>query len=63
MNTYEFSVTVEGSTFKTYTQSNNPSYAYQKARRLYPTASNIHLIRLVKNEYIHRQRRFLPDTQ
>jgi hypothetical protein len=63
MNTYEFMVTVAGSDFKAYTQSNNPSYAYQKCRRLYPTASEIQFLRLVKNEYIHRQRRFLPDTQ
>ena len=48
MNTYEFKVTVAGSTFKTYTQSNNPSYAYQKARRLYPTADKVKFIRLVK---------------
>jgi len=48
MNTYEFLVTVGGSEIKTYTQSNNPSYAYQKARRLYPTATEIKLIRLVR---------------
>ena len=48
MNTYEFMVTVAGSDFKAYAQSNNPSYAYQKCRRLYPTASKIRLIRLVR---------------
>ena len=48
VNTYEFKILVGGSWITTYTQSNNPSYAYQKARRLYPTASNIHLIRLVE---------------
>ena len=48
MNTYEFMVTVAGSDFKAYTQSNNPSYAYQKCRRLYPTAEKIQLIRLVR---------------
>ena len=52
MNTYEFLVTVEGSTFKTYTQSNNPSYAYQKTRRLYPTASEIKFIGLVKQRRV-----------
>ena len=48
MNTYEFMVTVAGSDFKAYTQSNNPGYAYQKCRRLYPTAEKIQLIRLVR---------------
>ena len=48
MNTYEFIVTVAGSDFKAYTQSNNPGYAFEKCRRLYPTASKIHLIRLVR---------------
>ena len=48
MNTYEFNVTVAGSTIKAYAQSNNPSYAYQKCRRLYPEAEKIHLIRLVR---------------
>jgi len=48
MNTYEFMVTVAGSNFQAYTQSNNPSYAYQKCRRLYPEAEDIHLIRLVR---------------
>lgn len=31
MNTYEFKVLVGGSWITTYSQSNNPSYAYQKA--------------------------------
>ena len=48
MNTYEFIVVVGGSEIKTYTQSNNPNYAYQKARRLYPTADKIKFIRIVK---------------
>ena len=48
MNTYEFMVTVAGSDFKAYAQSNNKSYAYQKCRRLYPTASEIKFIRLVR---------------
>ena len=48
MNTYEFKILVGGSWITTYTQSNNPSYAYQKARRLYPTAEEIKFIRLVK---------------
>lgn len=55
MNTYEFLVTVAGSDFKAYTQSNNPSYAYQKCRRLYPTASEIKLIRLLKHETVIMQ--------
>ena len=45
MNTYEFKILVGGSWITTYTQSNNPSYAYQKARRLYPTAEEIKNIR------------------
>ena len=48
MNTYEFLVTVGGSKIKAYTQSNNPSYAYQKAKRLYPEAEEIKFIRLVR---------------
>lgn len=52
MNTYEFRVTVESSTFKTYTQSNNPSFAYQKARRLFPTASEIRFIGLVRQKVL-----------
>jgi len=48
MNTYEFSVKVNGSKIKAYTQSNNPSYAYEKARRLYPEADEIKFIRLVR---------------
>ena len=48
MNTYEFLVTVGGSEIKTYTQSNDPSYAYQKCQRLYPTADEIKFIRLVR---------------
>lgn len=48
MNTYEFKITVNGCTFKSYTQSNNPSCAYEKARRLWPTAEKINLIKLAK---------------
>ena len=48
MNCYEFKITVNGSTFKSYTQSNNPSCAYEKARRLWPTAEKINLIKLAK---------------
>ena len=48
VNTYEFKILVGGSWITTYTQSNNPSYAYQKARRLYPAAEEIKLIRLVR---------------
>lgn len=48
MNTYEFLVTVAGSEIKAYTQSNNPSFAYQKCQRLYPEASEIRFIRLVR---------------
>lgn len=48
MNTYKFKITVNGSTFDAFTQSNNPGCAYEKARRLYPTAEKINLLRLVK---------------
>ena len=48
MNTYEFLVTVGGSKIKAYTQSNNPSYAYQKCQKLYPEAEDIQLISLVR---------------
>ena len=55
MNTYEFKVLVGGSWITTYTQSNDPSYAHQKARRLYPTAEEIKFIRLVRHEAVNKQ--------
>jgi hypothetical protein len=55
MNTYEIKVLVGGSWITTYSQSNNPSYAYQKARRLYPAAEEIKLIRLLKHETVIMQ--------
>lgn len=48
MKTYEFLVTVEGSDFKAYIQSNNPGFAFEKCRRKYPGASKIRLLRLVR---------------
>lgn len=54
MNTYKFKITVNGSTFDAFTQSNNPGCAYEKARRLYPTAEKINLIRLVKQQVYDR---------
>lgn len=48
MKTYEFLVTVEGSDFKAYIQSNNPAFAFEKCRWKYPGASKIRLLRLVR---------------
>ena len=41
MNTYELLVTLGGSDFKAYIQSNNPGFAFEKCRRKYPGASKI----------------------
>lgn len=45
---YHYSVTINGVRIKVHVNAKNQMSAYGKAKRLYPTATSIHLIRSEK---------------
>lgn len=42
---YHFAITDQGRTFKAYVDAKNPMSAYNRAKRLFPKADKIHLVR------------------
>lgn len=42
---YHFTITDQERTFKAYVDAKNPMSAYHKAKRLFPMAERIHLVR------------------
>lgn len=45
MTRYHFTITDQGRTFRAYVDAHNQMTAYNKAKRLFPKAEKIHLVR------------------
>ncbi|MCQ2327703.1 MAG: hypothetical protein MJZ71_09095 [Bacteroidales bacterium] len=45
MNRYHFTITANGSISRTYIDAKNPMSAFNKAKRMFPLAEHIHLVR------------------